>query len=426
MIQKIVNKARKQSRYITLLGLVALCALLLVPQSKFLHDNYWVSTTTTTGHSNDDNIIDTNDDDDDDGIRQQEQQQVQQLQGQRGRWIQDWEYARRTSYPNDGSYSNWHIAAQQFRPTPQQPFRLATSWYWHDEYRPLHLIDKAGFCTVSQSLNITRLLILGDSLSIQFHRSLLSLLGHGPRGRKASRFQAIFNPTDISCPNQQHNIIVKLERVSPLSDWLQLERKDHISKFVQENPNNTLVVANLGTWIQTMNDYQKGLHALLQWIDSVLPTTTTTTTTTTRVIPFFRPTIPGHPDCQPNQGNNQTTTAKNYNNDYNWSIPVEEVPWDSYVDFQVHFNHWNTINHNQTTKNITFQWDQFEEYNDYTKQQINMFSSSGAYHTTWHWLNVYNSTVLRRDGHIGFDDCLRKYSSEPKTLFCCFVVFRKD
>jgi hypothetical protein len=395
----------KRSWYYSLLALVGLCALLLVPQSKFLHDNWRITIMRPSDNDvavmvhNDDNAVDNAVNDSITEQQEQEQEQ-EQLQGQRGRWIQDWEYAKRTSYPNHGSYSDWHIAAQQFRPTPQQPFRLATSWYWHDEHRPLHLIDKAGFCNVSQSLNITRILILGDSLSIEFHRSLLSLLGHGPNHPKASRFQAIFQPTIVSCPSNGHNngnIIVKLERMSPISDWLKLDRQVHIKRFVQENPHNTLVVANLGTWIQTMNDYQDGLHALLQWIDSVvLPSSPTSK----RVIPFFRPTIPGHPNCQPK--NQQRNNTENY---YNWSIPVEEAPWDSYVDFKVHFNHWNTLNQLQPTKNITFQWDQFEEYNEYTKQQI----FSGSYNTTWHWLNVYNSTVLRRDGHIGFQDCLRKF-----------------
>ena len=64
----------------------------------------------------------------------------------------------------------------------------------------------------------------------------------------------------------------------------------------------------------------------------------------------------------------------------------------------------------------TYQWQQFEACND------NMYALGRLLNTCRsksaaaqidllpiYWLNVFNSTVLRRHGHIGFGDCLHYY-----------------
>jgi len=52
----------------------------------------------------------------------------------------------------------------------------------------------------------------------------------------------------------------------------------------------------------------------------------------------------------------------------------------------------------------------FEAYNGYSHKKIQERSDDKV---RIHWLNVYNSSVLRRDGHVGFGDCLHYYSPGP-------------
>ena len=120
--------------------------------------------------------------------------------GSNGRWVQDWSYAERSNYELQNSYTNWHVASVNFKPTPSQPFRLATSWRWQDYKCPMREIVLQGFCKVAAKLDITRVLILGNSLSIQFGISMLSLLGSPPRGRQTS-FNGILKPFTIRCNN---------------------------------------------------------------------------------------------------------------------------------------------------------------------------------------------------------------------------------
>jgi hypothetical protein len=147
-----------------------------------------------------------------------------------GYWLQDWTYANRTNYPNHGSYSNWHLANQKFTSTPSQPLRLATSFRWVDKKCPVHEVNLEDFCNSCMTLKISQILIMGDSLSIEFTQALQSLLGFPPTGRRATNFNARFKPwimpcpartgEEDSCPNQNLNSILclNLELIYPNPD----------------------------------------------------------------------------------------------------------------------------------------------------------------------------------------------------------------
>jgi hypothetical protein len=74
----------------------------------------------------------------------------------------------------------WHIGSRLFKATPEQPFRYATSFRWEDEHCPVSEISRDGFCDTCYKLGISRILILGDSMSSEFHQKLLGLLGFDP------------------------------------------------------------------------------------------------------------------------------------------------------------------------------------------------------------------------------------------------------
>jgi hypothetical protein len=57
-------------------------------------------------------------------------------------------------------------------------------------------------------------------------------------------------------------------------------------------------------------------------------------------------------------------------------------------------------------------WHKFENFNQYSLEKIKSRACNRSV-ASIHWLNVYNSSVLRRDGHVGFGDCLHYYLPGP-------------
>jgi hypothetical protein len=139
-----------------------------------------------------------------------------------------------------------------------------------------------------------------------------------------------------------------------------------------------------------MTDYEIGFEALLRWVGSF---------PTGKVLSFFRETMPGHPGCQPNVGNIST---------FNWINPVQEKPFESYGAFSKFFA--EALRRNESK---TYQWGQFESYNEYSRKRIQQWASSSGNNIEMYWLNVFNSSVLRRDGHVGWNDCSHNYLPGP-------------
>lgn len=311
--------------------------------------------------------------------------------GNAGTWVQDWDYANRTHYHVYGSYSTWHWAEKSFQSSPTYPFRLATSWRWQDDHCPVQEISRESFCQVCWELGLTRFLIVGDSLSIQFMFSLISLLGLPPKHGRFS-FRGLVKPFDVPCAAVNENNVTQsfqatiwMYKRSPAEDLFKLRdqvRRNQTNEphyaFVQENPNKTAIVANLGAWMHGMSSYQEAFGALLEWLGSFQPQD--------QVMMFFRPTIPGHLGCQP-VGNKTDYEIHGYSN-------VSETPYEDYAAY------------NETTQRLLainatdpHNWMEIETYNDYSRHQLQNWSI--------HWLNVFPSSVLRRDGHVGYgNDCL--------------------
>ena len=193
--------------------------------------------------------------------------------GTLGHWVLDFNYSRRSDYPNYGSYSTWHIAARNFRATPEQPFRLAASYRWVDTsssasflekdtvpgYGPLREVSLKDFCTACYTLNITKIILLGDSLSNQFRISLNSLLGFPLRAENAHSFNFHLEPSSIRCVDPEPFTIQTLwMRRSSVEEVMSLsaEGGNAIEEhFVAQNPNKTAVVAKFGAWMKTLDEF---------------------------------------------------------------------------------------------------------------------------------------------------------------------------
>jgi len=330
--------------------------------------------------------------------------------GSNGKWVQDWAYAKRFTYELEGSYTNWHVASQKFQPTREQPYRLATSWRWEDYRCPVMEISLLGFCHVAAKLDVTRILILGDSLSIQFGISFLSLLRFPPRGRRTS-FNGILKQFTVPCTNTSFenetkqlisfNVDLLIYRRSPIGDFEYLNHESYSNgtlandqrTFVENNPNRTVIIANTGAWMKGMGNYTFAFHSILNWIDSFPDANS-------KILAFYRPTIPGHFKCKPNAPN-ITTPAE-----FNWTEPVQQSPYDDYSDYLLD----TQMILSSDDRIEKYNWLDFESYNRYSHQFIENRTEDSL---KIYWLNIFNSSVLRQDGHVGFGDCLHYYHPGP-------------
>jgi len=356
--------------------------------------------------------------------------------GLSGKWAQDIDFARRNYYPNHRPYTltNWHIADSFFKPTPDEPFYSYNTYKWIDDQCPISELTLGGFCQVMYRLNLTQILIIGDSISMQFRKGLEAMLGFP--------FASLYTPRDwldydhkiIPCedveetpgfsfkiymlplkpyrdsvalhPQRNQTQVEQIFRdsASRLKDPIKLQRTISSSdsnvnkrkKWVESNPgkNRTLLVMNIGSWMESFSQYELSLRALFAWIDT-LPKG--------KIVPFFRDTLPGHPECDPSGDRGK----------FDWSNYPLVRPYTNYQEFvqetqlkrsRPESNDWPEYWKYQSNGT-------FEHYNKWTKEVIAQRPSKLV---NIHWLNVYNSSILRRDGLIGFSDCLHHNLPGPK------------
>lgn len=118
---------------------------------------------------------------------------------------------------------------------------------------------------------------------------------------------------------------------------------------------------------------------------------------------FFRDTLPGHPECDP------SGDRKNFD-------------WNNYPDVKPYASHLEYIRETDFKRNRpqSMEWPiywkyqsngTFQYYNEWTKDIIAQRPESLV---KINWLNVYNSSILRRDGLIGFSDCLHHNLPGPR------------
>eukprot|EP00546_Thalassionema_frauenfeldii_P020520 CAMPEP_0178903622 /NCGR_PEP_ID=MMETSP0786-20121207/5256_1 /TAXON_ID=186022 /ORGANISM="Thalassionema frauenfeldii, Strain CCMP 1798" /LENGTH=232 /DNA_ID=CAMNT_0020575007 /DNA_START=660 /DNA_END=1358 /DNA_ORIENTATION=+ len=213
----------------------------------------------------------------------------------------------------------------------------------------------------------------------------------------------------MKCPSSssssRYEITFLNMRLSPVADWEKLPKNNskqnkRLSRFINETKNKTAIIANLGPWMKTTAQYEKGFTCFLEWLDHL--------DDPNNIITFWRPTIPGHLGCRP-AGEEEEVSL------YDWKHIVPEEPYQNYTEFL------RTIDDNNGTTG--YRWELFESWNTWTYKKLlhehyfddNMINESkeGKIINRVHWLNIFNSSVLRRDGHIGFGDCLHQYLPGP-------------
>lgn len=121
---------------------------------------------------------------------------------------------------------------------------------------------------------------------------------------------------------------------------------------------------------------------------------------------FFRPTVTGHVGCTP--WGNIATDLNSY--DRNDPIELHQSPYQSYTEY-------SAVWANQTKP---YNWGLIESFNEYSRNVLAHHRQPGQLDIQW--LNVFPSTILRRDGHVGFGDCLH-YSLPGPTDWWAHLFF---
>ena len=340
--------------------------------------------------------------------------------GQRGHWYINTTMAQETFYVYGYRATQWYLA--QPKPKNESSDVVAAvypgnMYAWQDDSSmeedptsssrdggsshcaPIAPIHKDKFCRILQSMNIRRILMIGDSLTINQVESLLGLLGYRPgQFVKLSR-KAIITKDTIDCSDDfRVRIQFRRENLGPnrvltnltgREDAFLLEHRQQFGpeiidcvdgggKMVEytqfmvneycpwhmlynSSTERTLLVLNQGAHFHSTRTFTQSMDKFVSLFNSIAHPND---------IVIYRATVPGHKDCT---GEN-TISPTNMTHD----LFLERYATDNY------------------------DWNLFDEYNRIAQAKLSELDSS----IITHYLNVYNMTVLRPDGHISGTDCL--------------------
>jgi hypothetical protein len=299
--------------------------------------------------------------------------------GQNGTWVQDWEFAEEYGqYPEPRVVEVGPFIARtwgKFKPSESAPFRWESSWKWID-YSPNgcqvdFTMSADDLCDVLSKLDVHRVLFIGDSLANQQYLSLLNRLGSDRiKNTTTSKYGLHAN---LACRSQNIDLFMGKEgggQAFPHSKRQEYVLSNATRQFINSDPNRLLAVMNIGAHYHKMEHYKEDLDLLIQWLQEF---------NRPNDLYFFRTTVPGHPRCKPKNPRK-----------FDWTRGVREVPLKTYHDYQIVETH---------------DWNLFEDYNAYTRATLR---SSNI-----RILDVFNMTILRRDGHTGGLDCLHYVTPGP-------------
>jgi hypothetical protein len=227
------------------------------------------------------------------------------LRGRLGRWEQDMAYAKTAQYvTNLGRFQGG------FEPTVEMPYRLATTFRWVDDLCPVHTIQRNTFCETMQSLRLTRIYFVGDSLAMQMAQSLWKLLGNVDEpffaNETVSQYKFHWNRTIECSVNYLIEIVHTRNDMIDDNDEMDLPSRTTETDFncaktefcmpwlrhydTYRGEGGTLLIANAGPHVHDFETYRKLIVEFFQYIDLYQ--------TNPNDIVVFRTTPPGHPRCE--------------------------------------------------------------------------------------------------------------------------------
>lgn len=244
------------------------------------------------------------------------------------------------------------------------------------------------FCKTMSSLKIRHILFVGDSLMKSQRSSLFRLIGiHNTKAKT------------IDCPNNNHAIHVVFYRQNLGTNLRKEQKRIHKKEIMQYGPEiaycdgqpfkdnacawheryreiknkkegRALLILNQGAHFHSLETFASSLDQFVQSYNNI--------SGSAGDIVVFRSTVPGHKNC--------------YDTD---QIPVARMTHDKFLERYA---------------TDQYDWNLFDSYNQYAKTTLTRDLHSNV---TFHYLNVYNMTVLRPDQHVSSIDCLHYLGPGP-------------
>ena len=318
-----------------------------------------------------------------------------QLRGRLGRWTRDMALAPSMQYVTPIRHYVGE-ADLRFEPSDELPFRRSSTFRWEEEIFPTcgaQMMTIENLCFALAEIDIDRIFLVGDSSSMNHAQSLWKLLGNEDNpnvlGVRDPNWDRV-----IDCPEEDRTITISYARNDQLIennkpvDIAQDLRNCYAYCYPWEErytdfAGSTLLIVNTGAHYQTHHQFQYALREFIKRIDSLERFWD---------IMLYRTSSPGHSDCEERP----------------------ETPFASYDEYT------NTITDE-------YSWEKFVGYNDYAIKFIDErnrgdsrgYKSGGAAvspvgevgilaqpdRMKMEVLDVYPTTVLRRDGHVSGEEC---------------------
>jgi hypothetical protein len=246
-------------------------------------------------------------------------QQCLQVLGTNGTWVQDWDFA--LSY---GQYATplvfpWGPFGRKMLsslvPSKEAPVHWETSWRWVD-YNNVTIDDtvknKVGcqidytitktytkLCSILETLNIRRVLFLGDSLADHQYRGLLNMLpiANVTKFRKTNRHL-------LTCPRLGdvefvlHMVKGGKEVANSPHVALQFAEEELRDLQMVDDDGRIVTLINIGAHYHNFTFYQQDIEFLMQFLDGLQQRKRHK-----KDLYFFRTTVSGHNKCHPRRPN---------------------------------------------------------------------------------------------------------------------------
>eukprot|EP00980_Cylindrotheca_fusiformis_P011484 scaffold2663_cov73-Cylindrotheca_fusiformis.AAC.6 len=397
---------------------------------------------TTNNHSNNSNLVLQRD-------HHHHQQQAAaatrirkclEQRGTNGYWFIDDDFSRKTFYRHGPRSSQWAKSNAGY--VPNRTY-VGNQYNWKDnietllQCRPMEAVTFSSFCKIMMALNIRRIIFVGDSLAMSQRDSLFKLMKiPKPKGRHIEcptttstdpyfikfRFfrenlgpnYNIQNTSTSSVMDEYNNNSTtttrnkkkKYDRMQAGPEiafcngepMLNNSNNNYCSWHIEYNAHpeeKTLLVLNQGAHFHSMETFSNSIDEFVKNFNNNNNNANNNNKTMPQQqqhssgdIIIFRSTVPGHWDCF---------------NKYKPPIDVLNMTHDKFLDRY------------STTK---YDWNLFDTYyNPYAKRTLEhnlvALSSPRKQDITFHYLNVYNMTILRTDEHVSEKDCLHYVSPGP-------------
>jgi len=343
------------------------------------------------------------------------------IRGRSGSWTYNASYANASYYKDPA----WIRGAE----TVNGPYKHS-SWTWKsDSDCPITLLNLNGFCLAMQTMNLTRMFVLGDSMEFMRLVSFFHLL-HMPNDVHKHLFRKMRYETLISCPSSFsiQFIFYRSNHLMPLLGDTNKTTKSntrngtgtHVGLSHQENQKykkyqmeqRILAVVDPPLLQEYFTCYGvrkalfPGEDGHCPWVKEYLSYSDGRTLLMTGVGPHFHSTtyfkemfdlfvdfLKGNPRPLDIVWFRTVTTGhENCTTEENPQAPLRSM--QQYKDQYQSSPRWHD-------------WDKFESYNQYMREQSLLFQNDS------HWsgqamdvLDVYPMTALRRDGHPTSKDCM--------------------